>query len=45
MKAEAERRKELEAKRTQTVDKLKHESDAAAQKAVATPAKEPASAK
>jgi hypothetical protein len=45
VKAEAERRTELEAKRTQAVDKLKHEADAAAQKAVATPAKEPASAK
>jgi hypothetical protein len=44
-KAEAERQRELEAKRTQAVDKLKHEADAAAQKAAATPAKEPASAK
>jgi len=44
-KAEADRRRELEAKRTQAVDKLKHEADAAAQKVEPTPAKEPASAK
>ena len=44
-KAEADRQKELETKRTQAVDKLKHEADAAAQRAVSTPAKEPALAK
>jgi hypothetical protein len=44
-KAEADRQRELEAKRTQAVDKLKHEADAAAQKAASTPAKEPIPAK
>jgi hypothetical protein len=44
-KAEAERQRELEAKRTQAVDKLKHEADAAAQQTAATLAKKPASAK
>ncbi len=44
-KAEADRQKELETKRTQAVDKLKHEADAAAQRAASTPAKEPAPAK
>jgi len=44
-KAEADRQKELEVKRTQAVDKLKHEADAAAQRAASTPAKEPAPAK
>lgn len=39
-KAEADRQRELEAKRTQAIDKLKHEADAAAQKAAATPARE-----
>jgi hypothetical protein len=43
--AEADRQRELEAKRTQAVDKLKHEADAAAQKAAPTPAKEPIPAK
>ncbi len=37
--AEADRQKELEARRTQAVDKLKHEADAAAQKAASVPAK------
>ena len=40
-KAEADRQKELETKRTQAVDKLKHEADAAAQKAASIPQKEP----
>lgn len=31
-KAEADRQRELEAKRTETVDKLRHEADAAARK-------------
>ena len=43
-KAEADRQRELEAQRTQTVDKLKNEADAAAQKAASTPA-EPVPAK
>lgn len=44
-KAEADRARELEAKRTQAVDTLKHDADAAAQKAASTPAKEPVPAK
>ena len=44
-KAEADRQKELEARRTQAVDKLKSEADAAAQKTAFTPAKEPIPAK
>ena len=44
-KAEADRQRELEAKRTQAVDKLKQEADAAAQKVASAPAKEPVSAK
>jgi hypothetical protein len=44
-KAEADRQRELEAKRTQAVDKLKQEADTAAQKAASTPAKEPLPAK
>ena len=44
-KAKADRQKELETKRTQAVDKLKHDADAAARRAASTPAKEPASAK
>jgi hypothetical protein len=44
-KAEADRQKELAVKRTQAVDKLKHEADAAAQKAASTPADEPVPAK
>ena len=44
-KAEADRQRELEAKRTQTLDKLKNEADAAARKAASTPAKEPVPAK
>jgi hypothetical protein len=44
-KAEADRQRELEAQRTQAVDRLKHEADAAAQKAASTPAKEPVPAK
>jgi hypothetical protein len=40
-KAEADRQRELEAQRTQAVDKLKQEADAAAQKAASTPTKEP----
>ncbi|PVE24346.1 hypothetical protein DC522_10775 [Microvirga sp. KLBC 81] len=38
MKAEADRQKELEAKRTQTVDKLLHEADKEALKANSSPA-------
>jgi hypothetical protein len=44
-KAEADRQREREAKRTQAVDKLRHEADAAAQKAVSTPTREPIPAK
>jgi hypothetical protein len=44
-KTEAERQRELEAQRTEAVDKLRHEADAAAQKAASTPAKEPVPAK
>jgi hypothetical protein len=44
-KAEADRQRELEAKRTQAVDKLRHEADAAAQKTVSTPTREPIPAK
>jgi hypothetical protein len=44
-KAEADRQRELEAKRSEAVDQLRHEADAAAQKAASTPAKEPVPAK
>jgi hypothetical protein len=44
-KAEADRQRELEAKRTEAVDKLRHEADAAALKAASAPAKEPVPAK
>ena len=44
-RAKADRQKVLEAQRTEAVDKLKHEADAAAQKAASTPAKEPVPAK
>ena len=44
-KAEADRQREVEAKRTQAVDTLKQDADAAAQKAASTPAKEPVPAK
>jgi hypothetical protein len=44
-KAEADRQRELEAKRTEAVNKLRHEADTAAQKAASTPAKEPVPAK
>jgi hypothetical protein len=44
-KAKADRQRALEAKRTQTVDKLKQEADTAAQKAMSTPAKESVPAK
>ncbi len=44
-KAEADRQRMLEAKRTQAVDTLKRDADAAAQKAASTPAKEPVPAK
>jgi hypothetical protein len=44
-KAEADRQRELQVKRTEAVDKLGHEADAAAQKAASTPAKEPVPAK
>ena len=40
-RAKADRQKELETKRTQAVDKLKQEADAAAQKAASIPQKEP----
>jgi len=45
MKAEADRQRELAAKRTQAVDKLKQEADTAAQKVASTPAKESVPAK
>jgi hypothetical protein len=44
-KAETDRQRELEAKRTQAVDKLKQEADTAAQKATSTPVKESVPAK
>jgi hypothetical protein len=44
-KAEADRQRELEAQRTQAVDKLKQEADTTAQRAASTPAKEPVPAK
>jgi hypothetical protein len=44
-KVAADRQKEREARRTQAVDKLKNEADAAAQKVASTPAKEPVPAK
>ena len=44
-KAEADRQRELQVKRTEAVDKLRHEADAAAQKAASTPAKESVPAK
>ena len=44
-KAEADRQRELEAKRTQAVDKLKQEADTAAQRAASPPVKEPVPAK
>jgi hypothetical protein len=45
MKAEADRQREGEAKRTQAVDKLKQEAETAAQKVTSAPAKEPVQAK
>ena len=44
-KAEADRQRELEAKRTQAVEKLRQEADTAAQKAASAPVKEPVPAK
>ena len=44
-KAEADRQRELQVKRTEAVDKLRHDADVAAQKAASTPAKEPVPAK
>ncbi len=44
-KAEADRARDLEDKRTQAVNTLKHDADAVAQKAASTPAKEPVPAK
>lgn len=46
-KAEADRQRELEAKRTEAVNKLRHEADAAAQKTApdTTPIKESIPAK
>ncbi len=46
-KAEADRQRELEAKRTEAVDKLRHEAEAAAQKTAldTTPRKESVPAK
>jgi hypothetical protein len=46
-KAEADRQRELEAKRTEAVNKLRHEADAAAQKTASdtTPIKESIPAK
>jgi hypothetical protein len=43
--AEVARQKELEAKRAEAIDKLRHGADVAAQKAASTPAKEPVPAK
>ncbi len=43
--AETDRQKERETKRTQAVERLKHEADTAAQKAASIPAKEPVSVK
>jgi len=40
-KAEADRRRELEAKRNEAVDKLRHDAETAAQKAASAPSKEP----
>jgi hypothetical protein len=45
MKAEADRQRELDAKRTQAVDKLKQEAETAAQEVTSAPAKEPVQAK
>jgi hypothetical protein len=45
VKAEADRQKELEAKRTQTVNKMRHEAEQAAQKAAPASEKEPIPAK
>ena len=44
-RAEVDRQRELETKRTQAVDKLKQEADTAAQKAASILAREPVSAK
>jgi hypothetical protein len=44
-KAEADRQKELESKRSQAVDKLLHEADKAAQTPASNPAKESIPAK
>ena len=44
-KAEADRQRELEAKRTQAVEKLRQEVATAAQKAASAPVKEPVPAK
>ena len=44
-KAEADRQKELETKRTQAVDKLLHDAGKVAQKPASTPAKESIPAK
>jgi len=41
MKAEVDRQRELDAKRTRAVEQLKHEAEIAAQKVTSTPAKEP----
>jgi len=41
MKAEVDRQRELEAKRTQAVEQLKREAETAAQKVTSTPAEEP----
>ena len=43
--AEADRQRELEAKRTQAVEKLRQEADTAAQKAASASVKEPVPAK
>jgi hypothetical protein len=44
-KAEADRQRALEGKRTEAINKLRQEADAAAQKAASPPAREPAPAK
>jgi len=45
MKAEAARQRELEAKRSQAVDKLKQEAETAGRRTESAPAKEPVPAK
>ncbi|SCZ06757.1 hypothetical protein SAMN02927923_03843 [Microvirga guangxiensis] len=44
-KTEADRQRELEAKHSEAVDKLRHDADVAAQKAASAPAKDAVPAK